>query len=154
MQHQLDSRYRAVDAYVNKVVAAGGDEELQSYLYRFGAVLICGNIERSIEIIVLERLNTRAQRRVLNFVKSYFERGHNFDCTAIAQLLNRFDAEWYRKFSRFVEVNEDIRDGVSSCYSVRNSAAHGGSQGVGAKRLQELLTISKRLIDGVVAATV
>lgn len=153
MQQALDSRFQAVKAYVDKVTASTGDEELKSYLFRFGAVLICGNIERSIEIIVLGRLQNRAQARVLNFVKSHFARGRNLDCPAIEELLNRFDSNWYRKFAKFVEDNHEIKEGVASCYAVRNSAAHGGTQGVGAARIKELLEISKRLLDGVVAAT-
>jgi hypothetical protein len=153
MQQALDSRFRAVEVYVDKVTASAADEELKSYLYRFSAVLICGNIERSVEIIVLGRLQHRAHPRVLNFVKSYFARGRNLDCLAIEELLNRFDSDWYRKFTKFVEDNHEIKEGVASCYAVRNSVAHGGNQGVGAKRVKELLAISKRLLDGVVNAT-
>lgn len=153
MQHELDTRFAALETYVNKAAASTADEQLKSYLFRFGAVLICGNIERSIEIIILSRLQARAHQRVLNFVKSHFARGQNLDCPAIEQLLNRFDSEWYRKFARFVEENHDVKEGVASCYAVRNSAAHGGTQGVGDRRLKELLAISKRVPDAVVRAT-
>jgi hypothetical protein len=153
MQHELETRLRNVEAFVNKACSSDIPEDIQSYLFRYGTVLICGNIERSIEIIILSRLTHRAQPRVLNFVKSHFLRGTNFDCSAIEQLLNRFDPGWYRAFEKFVSDNPDVKEGVTSCYAVRNSVAHGGAGSVGGKRLRELYEASKRLIEGVVEAT-
>lgn len=152
MQQQLDARHLTLEAYLTKV-ESHNDEELKSYLCRFGAVLICGNIERSVEIIILSRLETRAQARVLNFVKSALTRGQNLDCEAIQQLLNRFDPAWYRKFADAVEANPEIKEGISSCYAIRNSAAHGGSQNIGINRLRELLAVHKRLVEAIVVAT-
>lgn len=152
MQQQLDARHRTLESYLKKI-EANGDEELTSYLCRFGAVLICGNIERCIEIIILSRLETRAQPRVLSFIKSALTRGQNLDCEAVQQLLMRFDTEWYRRFTDIISESPEIKEGISSCYAIRNSAAHGGSQNVGLRRLRELLEVHKRLIDAVVVAT-
>ncbi len=104
MQRQLDSRFAEVERYIARVCAHGIPEELQSYLYRLGAIMICGNVERSIEIIVLDRLDRRAHPRVLNFIKSRFKRGTNYDCEAIEQLLVRFDEGWYKSLKRFTQV--------------------------------------------------
>jgi hypothetical protein len=89
----------------------------------------------------------------LNFVKSHFLRGTNFDCAAIEQLLNRFDSGWYRSFQKFIEDNPEIKEGISSCYSVRNSVAHGGTMSVGSARLRELFDVSRRLIDAIARCT-
>ncbi|MGO4728029.1 MULTISPECIES: HEPN domain-containing protein [unclassified Inquilinus] len=153
MQLALDARFKSLDGFISKSSGTGVPEEIQSQLFRFGTVLICGNIERCIEIILLHRIESKAHPRIISFVKSHFMRGTNFDCSAIGQLLNRFDPNWYRKFSDFVDQNADIKEGVSSCYAVRNSVAHGGAQSVGKKRLAELLDISRRLVQGVVDAT-
>ncbi|MEQ9333741.1 HEPN domain-containing protein [Thalassobaculum sp.] len=153
MQYQLDSRFREVEAFVDRACASNIPEEVQSYLFKLGSVLVCGYVERSIEIIVLTRLADKAHPRVLNFVKSYFTRGTNFNCTAIEQLLARFDSEWYREFQKFVEANSDIKDGISSCYSIRNSVAHGGSASVTSTKLRDFLNISQRLITAVVMCT-
>ena len=91
MQLELDSRFREVEAYVQRACAATSPEEIQSYLFRFGTVLICGYVEQSIQIIIMHRLANKAQPRILNFVKSHFGRGTNYNCPAIEQLLNRFD---------------------------------------------------------------
>lgn len=143
----------SLDAYINRVCGAGVPEEFLPDLLKFGTVLICGTVEQCVQIIILHRLQARAHPKVLNFVKSHFRRGMNLDCPAIGQLLARFDGEWYRKFERFVADNDDVKEGISSAYGIRNSVAHGGSSGVGSKRLKELFDTSKRLIDGVVDAT-
>ena len=153
MQHELDVRFKQVENFTGSAESSIVDERLKSYLYKLGAVLICGNIEQSVQIILLSRLHARAHPRVLNFVKSHFTRGQNLDCAAISQLLQRFDAEWYRKFQKFVEDNPSVKEGVSSCYAVRNSVAHGGAMGVGGKRIMELLDASKTLLDAVVRST-
>ncbi|WP_143132007.1 HEPN domain-containing protein [Methylobacterium sp. 174MFSha1.1] len=153
MQYQLDSRFVALKKYVNYACASQESDEIKGNLYRFGTVLICGNIERCVEIITLERLAHRAHPRVLNFVKSHFKRGNNFDCGAIIQLLNRFDPNWAKSFEKFLESNIDVTDGISSLYVVRNSVAHGGAQSVGSQRLTELYEVSQRLINGLVEAT-
>jgi RiboL-PSP-HEPN len=153
MQFELNARFDAVETFVNEASTANVSERVQSYLFRLGTVLICGNLERSIEIIILERLATRAHPRVLNFVKSHFQRGTNFDCSAVRQLLQRFDPDWYRAFSTFVENNPPVEAGIASCYSVRNSVAHGGAMSVGEKRLKELLQLSRVYIDAIVECT-
>lgn len=153
MQHQLNSRFEAVSQFVDRACGSEAPEEFKSYLFKFGTVLVCGNVEQCIKIVVMERLTKRAHARVLAFVGSHFRRGTNYDCDAIGQLLVRFDAEWYRKFKDFVAANPDVDDGMTSAYAVRNSVAHGGTAGIGGARLKELLTVSQRLIEGVVAAT-
>src|SRR6185312_9735425 len=108
MQHQLDSRFREIAVFVARLGSEPIPDDIKSYLVRFGTVLICGYVERSVEIIILSRLSTRAHPRVLEFIKSHFQRGRNLDCGAIEQLLARFDPEWYRSFSKFIEQNPDV----------------------------------------------
>jgi hypothetical protein len=153
MQLVLDARFRAVEAFINEASAANVSEKVQSHLFGFGTVLICGFVERSIEIIILDRLAYRAQPRVLNFVKSHFQRGTNFDASAVKQLLQRFDSDWYRMFSTFIDNNPRVEEGITSCYSVRNSVAHGGTMSVGERRLKELLQLSRTYINAIVECT-
>jgi len=153
MRHQLDQRFAALERYISRACGPRAPEDFAPDLMKFGTVLICGTIEQCVQIIIMHRLKTRAHPRVLNFVKSHFKRGVNLDCSAIAQLLARFDGEWSRNFENFVNDNDDVKEGISSVYGVRNSVAHGGSSGVGSKRLEELFNASKSLIVGVENAT-
>ena len=153
MRHQLDSRITEIERFIARATARDVPEELQSYLARFGAVLVCGFVERSVETIIVERLNRRAHERVLNFIRSHFKRGTNYDKDAIEQLLLRFDSNWYRNFRTFIESNQDVEVGISSLYGVRNSVAHGGTNSLEPKRLTELFDISKKLIEGLIKAT-
>jgi len=153
MRPQIQSRIVAIEQYIVRASGKDVPEDLQGSLARFGTVLLCGFIERSVEIIIMDRLANRAHGRVLSFVKSHFQRGTNYDCEAISQLLERFDVVWCRKFRTFIDGNDDLRVGVSSMYGVRNSVAHGGSSSVGLIRLQELFAASQRLVHGLEEAT-
>lgn len=151
--HAIDTRSTELKKYIDSLSEKSIPEETRAHLVRFGTVLICGHVERAIEVIILTRLTKKAHPRILSFVKAHFARGRNMDCEAIAQLLNRFDADWYRSFTAFVAANAEVKEGISSCYSVRNSVAHGGTGNLGATRLQQLLAISSKLIEGVRSAT-
>lgn len=87
MEHEIASRALAIQSFIDQSSRSEIGEHIQSYLFRFGSVLICGYIERSVEIIVLHRLSRRAHPRVLSFVKSHFARGRNFDCGAVTVAL-------------------------------------------------------------------
>lgn len=153
MRLEIDSRFRTLDDFVARAESSALDERSRSEMARFGSVLICGNIERSVEIIILDRLQQRAHPRVMNFVKSFFKRGTNYDCAAIEQLLNRFDPSWYRNFCSFCEEHPSVREGISSCYALRNSVAHGGTGNLGLRRLKELLEASRTMIDALIRST-
>lgn len=153
MQHAIDSRMQAVALFLTKAAEPNIEDEVRDYMCRFGAVLICGTVERCVEVVILDRLANRAQTRVLAFLKSYFKRGTNYDCPAIGQLLNRFDSEWYRRFSEFVDCNPDVKEGLASCYVIRNSVAHGGAQTVGLDRLKQLHESGKRAVQALIEAT-
>ena len=58
----------------------------------------------------------------------------------------RFDSEWGRKFEKFVEENNRVKEGVSSCYSVRNSVAHGGGQSLGPNALKQFYDATLTLV--------
>jgi hypothetical protein len=99
--------------------------------------MICGAIERSVEILITERVGGRSAPQVTAFLKSFFKRGNNYDCQEIEELLFKFDNKWGHAFRLFLEKNDQIKTGVSSCYAVRNSIAHGGTQSLGPTILKQ-----------------
>lgn len=153
MQHAIASREEALDKFVARISGKDVPEDVQDELCKFGAIRLCGHIEQCVKIIVLHRLSPRAQPQVISYIKSDFEQGRNLKCDRIVGLLARFDKNWAKKFEVFLEASPDIVEGVSSAYSIRNPLAHGSTGGIGLKRLNELNDISKRLLQGIVAAT-
>lgn len=153
MDHELKQRKAKLDRYVAATITAKIPEELQANLFLYGVVLVCGYIERSIEIIIVSRLTKHAQPRVLRFVKGHFKRGLNLDCEAIAQLLIRFDVDWHDDFRAFMVANDAVVEGVKAAYVIRNLVAHGGATSAGSKQLQGFAAAATDLIDGVVACT-
>ncbi|MBY0306156.1 MAG: hypothetical protein K2W86_13545 [Sphingomonas sp.] len=153
MRLALDSRTRQIDAFIARLNEDGVPDDIKAMLARHGAVLLCGYVERSVEIIVLDRLSRRAHDRVMQFVKSHFKRGTNYDCEAICQLLERFDISWSRKYRSFIDGNDAVKEALTSVYTVRNSVAHGGDQSLGARRLADLYLLCKQAVEAIVLAT-
>jgi hypothetical protein len=149
----IETREIALSNYIVRAKRSDVPADVQSYLFRHGAILVCGHVEQCVKLIILERLKNKAHPKIINFVKSHFNHGHNLDCNAIKSLLDRFETNWGKAFEKFIHDNDDIKEGIASAYSVRNPIAHGGTASLGDARLTELFNISKRLIEGVVKCT-
>ena len=82
-------------------------DEVRSDLAKNGIVLVCGFVERSVETVIMEKIAQRAHPRVQNFIRGYFKIGTNYNCEAIAQLLEQFDIGWSTKFRAFLKTRDD-----------------------------------------------
>jgi Protein of unknown function DUF262/RiboL-PSP-HEPN len=116
-------------------------------------VLICGFVERSVEIVIMEKIEQRAHPRVQKFIRGYFKTGTNYNCDAIAQLLERFDLEWSEKFRDLLKTRDDLIEALRSAYALRNSIAHGGTANCGLSGVQELYRSAKEVVAALGAAT-
>lgn len=152
MRHLLESRERKLDEFFARAKASK-DAELQADLARFGAVLVCGYVERCVEVVILERLTSRAQPRVLQFIKSHFKRGTNYDCEAISQLLIRFDDNWSTSFREFIAKNDQLSSSLASAYALRNSIAHGGDGNKGLRGVEQLYNDCKQIVVTLIEVT-
>lgn len=146
MSFEVQQRFQALEKLVAAAGAKGIDEETAAYFCKLGSVLICGNLERSIEILLTARVGSRSVPQVGVFLKAYFKRGTNYDCEQIAQLLYRFDNDWARQFEQYVVNNAGVKESISSCYAVRNSVAHGGGQSLGPRNLRQYFDATFSLI--------
>lgn len=152
MRHAIENRERKLDNFFVRARRVQ-DDELQSDLAKLGAVLACGYVERCVEVVVLERLAPRAHDRVLNFVKTHFKKGTNYDCEAIAQLLERFDGGWASSFRVLLLANDEWVSSLNSLYYLRNSIAHGGDQNRGLIGVEELYKQCKLIMAALVEST-
>ena len=148
----INQRFERLERQIN-LACSVDDEELSANLSRFGTVLICGFVERSVEVVILERLGKKAHPRIIKFVKSSFKRGTNYNCNAICQLLERFDLSWRDKFREFMNNNEKEVEALSSTYNMRNSVAHGGDANISSTILKERCLDAKKIIDALISST-
>lgn len=153
MRAVIDARKRKLDDYFLRASVKGLDEQIQADLARHGAVLVCGFIERCVEIVILERLSFRGHPRVISFVKSHFKRGTNYDCEAIRGLLERFDLEWSDKFRSFMADHSSLVGALESAYTLRNSIAHGGTASRGMSGVIELYDAAPKIVDALIEST-
>jgi hypothetical protein len=152
MRHAIESRERKLNAFFARAKKTV-DDELKSDLARFGAVLVCGYVERCVEVVILERLSNRAQPQVLQFIKSYFKKGTNYDCEAICQLLIRFDPDWEAAFRSMINKNDQWLSSLVSAYNLRNSIAHGGDGNKGLAGVEALYLDCKSIVVALEDAT-
>ena len=146
MGFEIDTRFQRLEELVTRASERGLDELTASYFCKLGSVLICGNIERCVEIIVLDWLAKKSPQQVSSFFRRYFLRGTNYDCDQILQFLNRLDTGWGLKFDQYLKANSQVDISISSCYAVRNSVAHGGGQSFGPRILRQYFDASFDMI--------
>ncbi len=144
MAFEVEQRFAALERLVNKANQKGLEEEEASYLSRLGSVLVCGNIERCVETLLVNRVSAHSSKQASAFLKAFFKKGVNYDAEAICQLLYKFDSEWGHRFEKALPQN--VRESVSSCYSVRNSVAHGGGGSLGPRTLKQYYDASFALV--------
>ncbi|WP_162914288.1 HEPN domain-containing protein [Taklimakanibacter lacteus] len=142
----IENRFRAVEKIVLAAQERSLDPALADIYCKLACVLVCGTIERSVEIVIVERVGARSPPQVSSFLRTHFKRGTNYDCEAIQQLLFKFDSGWGHKFEEFVSNNEQIKQSVQSCYALRNSIAHGVGGSLGPRVLKQYYDDSFTLI--------
>jgi hypothetical protein len=151
--HAIETRKQQLDAYFRRATDPAISDEVRSDLAKHGIVLVCGFVERSVETVIMEKIAQRAHPRVQSFIRGYFKIGSNYNCEAIAQLLERFDLGWSTKFRAFVKARDDLVEALRSAYDLRNSIAHGGTGNRGLRGVQDLYASAKEVVSAMEAAT-
>ena len=154
MLHPIQSRIRQLDGYFLRALEKSMPEELQSDLSRHGVVLICGFIERSVELVILSKFERPHTKREARFIRAHFRYGTNYSCEAIKQLLDRFDPNWGSKFADFTKSRDDVVQGIISVYALRNSIAHGGTASIGINGAMQFYLAAQAVIEGMWKAMV
>jgi hypothetical protein len=144
LQFPIEQRFIALDKLVRAAEAKGLDEQMASYLSMLGCVQVCGNLERCIELLVVEKVGHSP--KVTSFLRAYFKRGTNYDCDEIQQLLFKFDSTWGRAFESYLASNAEVKESIASAYATRNSVAHGGTQSLGPRTLRQYFGSSFKLV--------
>lgn len=153
MRLPINSRETALNGFILRCSAVDVPEDVRSSMRVFCVVQLCGYIERSVEIVILARIESRAHPKLIEFVKSYFKKGTNFRCSVIKSFLERFDTGWARNYQDFMDKNDDVVELVNSAYTLRNQAAHGSSVNLSNTRLNELFEGAKRAIQAAIDST-
>lgn len=145
MSFTTDQRFKALDALI-QAAKNQSDAQTASYLCRLACVQICGNLERCIELLIMERFEKRIPPQIEEFLSRQFKRGANYDCEEICALLYRFDKAWGRLLEDFVKGNQQIKESINGCYGLRNTIAHGGAPGLGYAMLEQYFDASKAVV--------
>jgi hypothetical protein len=149
----IESRKLQLDVYFDRAITTNIPDEVRSDLARHGTILVCGLVERSVELVIMEKVKQHTNPRIQSFIRGHFRRGANYNCETIAQLLDRFDVEWGRRFRIFMKTNDDLVQAVISAYELRNSIAHGGTGNRGLLGVRSSYFAAKTVVEGLEAST-
>lgn len=141
----IDNRLTELREFVSRKILIVQDAELQSYLCRLGCVMISGNLERCILLIVMNYCQGKSNEVIQSYVKSQFDRGTNYSHDRIINVLRRFKPEWGRDVEEFFKDGR-IREGINSINGLRNQVAHGHNVSIGHNQLLKLLDCHEEVV--------
>lgn len=127
----IESRFLSIKKLIENIVRQSKneniDQEILSYCKKMCIVQICGAIERSMEVMIVERIaGNKKNLYMKNYLKyKIFKKGTNFKPEIISSFLGDFNSEWKDKFNSFIVENPTLKGSVNSCYRQRNSISHG-----------------------------
>jgi hypothetical protein len=146
---ELEIRREKLEIYIKRASEKSLPDDIRSDLSKFGAILLCGLIEKSIENILMSSISQKSHPRIENFFKIFFNKGTNYNCDNIESILQKFDKEWSSKFNSFIKNNNEIKEKINSVYGIRNSIAHGENSGITIHQLKNYFEKSNDLIKEV-----
>jgi hypothetical protein len=75
--HPIEAGKRQLDEYFDRAADPTIPDEIRSDLAKYGIVLTCGFVERSVETVIMEKISQRAHPRVQSFIRGHFRFGTN-----------------------------------------------------------------------------
>ncbi len=124
IQAEIDSRLKRAKSAIDAISQASPDPYISTLLYRYICVLLSGNIERCIHLILSEYAKRHSDARMQKYISSRFERGTNYQAQRIIETLSGFDPAWGKEFDDFCKLKER-KDRLDSIYRLRITIAHG-----------------------------
>ena len=152
MEREIKNREEGLERFFSQANRIN-DDEIKSHLASLGLVLMCGYVERCVEAIITERLILQTQPRVIQFIKTHFKKGTNYNCETIHDLLGRFDESWKEGFRLKIKANQNWSVSLKSVYTLRNSIAHGGTSNTSLEQVKTYYEDCKNVIASLIWAT-
>ncbi|MHC2283975.1 hypothetical protein ACVME8_010645 [Bradyrhizobium diazoefficiens] len=132
----LDKLVKRARSYIDLIDASALDPQIVTLLHRYICVLLSSNIDKSIQLILIEYARISGNGAVKRFVSKKLERGTNYQTEKVTQLLGSFDPRWAEQFEATAKQS-DLKEKLDSLYGLRNSISHG-----------EQINISRPSLDG------
>ena len=130
----IEAQRKRIDALFAKASDLSHDPELLSHWAKYLCVLICGFIENSVELCLVEYCKKRGDENVNNFVSTQLKSFQNPKMGKILELFGSFSKTWETELKTDTEGR--ILDAVNSIVANRHMIAHGGTSHLSMSSLQ------------------
>ena len=124
----IDAQRRRLDTLFERARELSGDAEMQSHWAKYLCVLVCGFLENSVELCLLDYCRKRTDGNISNFVSSELRAFQNPKMGKILELFGAFSKTWEESLKRDSEGK--ISDAGNSIVTNRHMIAHGGKSDI------------------------
>lgn len=145
IQAEIDARIKSAKYAIDTIVTSSPDAYLSTLLCRYLCILLSGNIERCIHLILAEYARQHSDARLQKYIFDKFEKGTNYRTQKIIEVLSGFDPDWGRKFEEFIKIKER-KDQLDSIYRLRITIAHGNAVDVRLNSIREYFEVHSEAI--------
>lgn len=145
----VNNRIGSVEKFINLTIPTVDDELVRAYLRRLACVMISGNIEKCIFVIMSSYIERKSHDTIASYVKSSLDRATNYKCQRIVELFHRFDPAWGGQIEDFFSNNPDVKLDVDSIYNNRNQIVHGQSVDIGETKLNSFYESHCKVIENI-----
>ena len=121
----IEARRRRIDALFAKADSLSNDAEMLSHWAKYLCILVCGFLENSVELCLIEYCKRRADENINNFVSNQLRSFQNPKMGKIVELFASFSKTWEADLK--TDTDGRILDAVNSIVANRHLIAHGGT---------------------------
>lgn len=121
------------------------DPLIQNVYSNHVVLLGAGLVEISVAAILSDYSAARGCLQLSRFVQHSVERNNSLNCEKISNILNRFDAMWWREILN--GTTNQTREAVDSLKTLRDSIAHGKPNGTGFQTVKQYYFESKKFVN-------
>lgn len=129
------------------------DDEIKSSLIKLFCVRVSGLLEVFLKTRISEYSNGKVPKEINRFLTSKFKDITNLKTSKLQEVLTAFSTEWAKKFTDYIEKNEQIKTSLDSIIAQRHSIAHGQSSNLGEIVMNQYYDDIKQVVcflDGVI----
>ncbi|MEM8639476.1 MAG: HEPN domain-containing protein [Cyanobacteria bacterium P01_G01_bin.54] len=123
---QFNRRKKKLDNLIKEVESLD-KENLKNELSRYICIRISGLIEQTVRGFYEEYAASKSSPNVSRYVSRKMKSFQNPDIKKVIDLARDFSEDWEAEIS---DLDDEIKDAVTSIVTVRHSVAHGGEQGM------------------------
>lgn len=147
---QIARLKKDLDALIERCESATPGTEVQSDLFQYAHVRLCGFLEQSLLWVGRAQVHRQTVAEAQTFALSHLDRhGRNPTDDAILAFVNRFSPGWALDLTEWFEI-DGRGNTIDALVGIRNGIAHGTSLGVSSRSFASYYVVVDELVEWLV----